>query len=185
MVYFGSTKDFKARKKQHLEDLFNKKHHNYKLQKDFDKFGIQSFKFEIVQYFSNQKDMLIHEYQLINSISKVYNIQKKDYTLEGNKNDKNGKVIVQKTRVLIVLKKDKKIPSNKDSGKAYKKVCKLLSGGGAKSWQRKYKRNGELLPMQTTAHEAFEEIRKKELEEIKKERIKKKIRNKKYNKNNS
>jgi group I intron endonuclease len=183
-VYFGSTKDFKARKKQHLEDLFNKKHHNYKLQRDFDKFGAKSFKFEVVQYFNNQKDMLIHEYQLINSIDNVYNVQKKDYTLEGkDKLDKNQRVYVQKTGgVIVVLKKErKKKTSNKDSGKGLKKVLRVLGGNGAKKWQRRYKINGELKPMKLTVSEAIEVVRKKELDDIRRDRANRKFRNKKYN----
>lgn len=135
MMYFGSTKDFQARKKQHLEDLFNKKHHNYKLQRDFDKYGATAFKFEILQCFSNQKDMLVHEYQLINSTSKIYNIQKKDYTLECNTNDINGKVIIQRSRVLIVLKKDKTKP--------VKKKRKYIGVVNAKPFIKTYKRNGK------------------------------------------
>ena len=184
MVYFGSTKDFKARKKQHLEDLFNKKHHNYKLQRDFDKFGAKSFKFEVVQYFNNQRDMLIYEYQLINSISKIYNVQKKDYTLEGkDKLDKNQKVYVQKTGgVMVVLKKErKKKTSNQDSRKGLKKVLGVLAGNGAKKWQRRYKINGELRTMKLTVSEAIETVRLKELDDLRRERANKKWRNKKYN----
>lgn len=178
MVYFGSTRDFQARKKQHLEDLFNKKHHNRKLQKDFDKYGISAFKFEIVQYFKTQKEMLIHEYQLINSIDNVYNIQKKDYTLEGkDKLNKNQRVYVQKTGgVIIVLKKDrKKKTPKKDINKGVKKVLRVLGGNGAKKWQRRYKINGELKPMKLTVIEAVEAVRKKELEDIRNKRIMRKI----------
>jgi group I intron endonuclease len=105
-VYIGSSRNFPERKKQHIEDLFNKKHHNYKLQEDFNKFGISAFKFEILKYFKKHQEMIIYEYQLINSIDKKYNIQTKDYAKEGlERENKNVKTVVQKNRILIVCKK--------------------------------------------------------------------------------
>jgi group I intron endonuclease len=165
-VYIGSTKDFDARKKQHLEDLFNKKHHNYKLQRDYDKYGPDMFKFDILQAFSTQKDMLIHEYQLINSISKKkYNIRKKDYTREGMQRlDKNQRVHVQRTGgIIITLRRPKKGGSKKTANKkAIKKVLNFISGGGNTKLVRKYKRNGEFIVpnVKDKFIEAVDELRK-------------------------
>lgn len=107
-VYYGSTKDFTNRKKTHLENLFNKCHHNKHLQKDFDKYGARTFKFEIIKYFEKEQEMLVYEYQMINSKSNVYNILKTDYTMPLVKENKNVKVLVTKTNVLIVTKLTKK-----------------------------------------------------------------------------
>ena len=46
--YIGITTNYEKRKKQHFNNLINKKHPNYKMQKDFDLYGIKSFTFEII-----------------------------------------------------------------------------------------------------------------------------------------
>jgi len=107
-VYYGSTKDYLNRKKTHLEGLFNKCHHNKHLQKDFNKYGASSFKFEIIKHFEKEQEMLVYEYQMINSKSNVYNILKTDYTMPLLKENKQVKVIVTKTNVLIIAKPTKK-----------------------------------------------------------------------------
>lgn len=105
-VYIGSSRDFPQRKKTHIEDLFNKRHHNRYLQKDFDKLGITSFVFEIIKTgFKSDKHMLAYEYELINSTKNVYNILKSDFTTPSVTSKKNGRVVVQKSRILIVMKK--------------------------------------------------------------------------------
>jgi group I intron endonuclease len=134
-VYIGSSKNFPDRKRQHIEDLFNKKHHNYKLQEDFNKYGIAGFKFEILKYFKKHQEMIIFEYQLINSIDRKYNIQTKDYAKEGlEKENKNVKVLVQKSRVLIVCKKEK--------WKHKKPKMGIVQSKQAENKPRIYKRNG-------------------------------------------
>lgn len=107
-IYYGSTKDFLSRKKSHLEGLFNKCHHNKNLQNDFNKHGASAFKFEIIKYFTKEQDMLVYEYQMINSKSNVYNILKTDYTMPLLKENKQVRVVVTKTNVLIIAKPTKK-----------------------------------------------------------------------------
>lgn len=133
-VYIGSSRNFPERKKQHIEDLFNKKHHNYKLQEDFNKCGMSAFKFEILKYFKKHQEMIIYEYQLINSIDKKYNIQTKDYSKEGlEKENKDVRVVVQRSRVLIVCRKDYRKPKKIKPGMAQKK----------QGTPKIYKRNGK------------------------------------------
>lgn len=107
-VYYGSTKDYLNRKKTHLEGLFNKCHHNKHLQKDFNKYGASSFKFEIIKHFDKEQEMLVYEYQMINSKSNVYNILKTDYTMPLLKENKQVKVVITKTNVLVIAKPTKK-----------------------------------------------------------------------------
>lgn len=48
--YVGSTKDFKIRKQCHFSRLKNNSHTNKHLQNAYNKYGIDNFKFEIVEY---------------------------------------------------------------------------------------------------------------------------------------
>lgn len=107
-IYFGSTKDFSYRKKTHLEGLFNKTHHNKYLQKDFDIYGTAGFKFEIIKYFEKEQEMLVYEYQMINSTKRVYNILKVDFTQPLIKTNKNVKMKATKRGVIIKTKLPKK-----------------------------------------------------------------------------
>ena len=39
-MYIGSSKNITGRWNYHIDDLFENKHHSYKLQKEFNEFGI-------------------------------------------------------------------------------------------------------------------------------------------------
>ena len=47
--YIGITTDYEKRKKQHFNNLKNKTHPNYKIQKDFDLYGENAFVFEVIE----------------------------------------------------------------------------------------------------------------------------------------
>ena len=47
--YIGSTKNYEGRKKQHILQLKNRNHHNYKLQKDWDFYGEECFEFSVLE----------------------------------------------------------------------------------------------------------------------------------------
>ncbi len=117
-VYFGSTHSFGYRILIHKEDLHNKKHHNYKLQKDYNKYGKDAFKYEIIKHFSTKDDAEKYEYKLINKHENIYNIQKESYAfpdLEGKTRmttSKNGCTIVSKKFTPYKKIKKKKKKSN-------------------------------------------------------------------------
>lgn len=48
-VYIGSTFEFRKRKTQHFADLRNNRHYNEHLQRAFNKYGEENFKFEIIE----------------------------------------------------------------------------------------------------------------------------------------
>ncbi len=48
-VYIGSSNNLYVRMKQHLFELRHKKHHSYRLQEDFDKFGEENFTFWVLE----------------------------------------------------------------------------------------------------------------------------------------
>lgn len=82
-VYIGQTKYRDMRFKQHLDELKRGKHYNYRLQHDFDTFGEDCFKYEILQVVSDDKAYLSEDYWIdyyggIDNVN-VYNMQKQHY----------------------------------------------------------------------------------------------------------
>lgn len=80
--YIGITTNYERRKKQHFNNLKLKKHPNYKMQKDFDIYGINSFTFEIIDELEGtEEEGYNYEYDLIQKYhaTNSYNI------LEGGK----------------------------------------------------------------------------------------------------
>ena len=77
--YIGITKDFEKRKNNHLKLLRKNKHHNYKLQKDFNIFGEKVFSFKILEISTlDYKNAYQREKQLIDELRDkekfIYNI---------------------------------------------------------------------------------------------------------------
>lgn len=54
-VYVGSSIDIFRRWKTHQRDLLNNKHHSLKLQRSFNKYGIDSFQYCLAESATNQK----------------------------------------------------------------------------------------------------------------------------------
>lgn len=80
--YIGVTTDYEKRRKQHLYQLEQGTHQNYKMLKDYQQFGSAAFAFEIIDELEgSEKEGYEHEYQLIQQFeaTKSYNI------LEGGK----------------------------------------------------------------------------------------------------
>jgi group I intron endonuclease len=76
-VYIGSTgKSLSLRKKQHFNNLKNGTHENPILQKSYNKHGLESFKFEIIESFNNIK------------IEKLLKLEEK-YILENDSTNRN------------------------------------------------------------------------------------------------
>jgi len=57
-MYIGSSKNITGRWNYHIDDLFENKHHSYKLQKEFNEFGICCFTFEIIEIVKNKVELL-------------------------------------------------------------------------------------------------------------------------------
>lgn len=58
-VYVGSTKNFTKRKSAHFNLLVKNKHWNVKLQRSFNKHGIENFMFKIIEYCEYEKHLII------------------------------------------------------------------------------------------------------------------------------
>lgn len=73
--YVGSSKNLIQRKNRHFKDLRERKHHSIILQRAWDKYGPESFSFEIIEECS--VDQLLNiEQKYIDLLNPVYNIAK-------------------------------------------------------------------------------------------------------------
>lgn len=75
--YIGITTDFEKRKKQHFKQLSGQIHPNYKLQADFNIYGMQAFKMEVIDEFDGTEEQGYQkEYELIQKYkaTESYNI---------------------------------------------------------------------------------------------------------------
>lgn len=74
--YIGSTINYKERKRVHFKDLKENRHHNIYLQRSFNKHGINSFKFIVIEtcLFNFRK----REQEILNNIDfkYIYNVSK-------------------------------------------------------------------------------------------------------------
>lgn len=96
-LYIGESMNILKRWKEHKEDLNNNKHHSYKLQSDWNKYGESNFKFNLVAVIDDDiKDfvanylLVIYEdkyIELYDSINNGYNVEN---TLNEILNKKKG-----------------------------------------------------------------------------------------------
>ena len=63
-IYIGSTKDFKDRWNRHLRQLRRGKHHSKHLQRAYDKYGENSFSFEIIEICAEEQRLEREQYYL-------------------------------------------------------------------------------------------------------------------------
>ena len=96
-IYLGSTNNFEKRKKQHLRDLRANRHHNIHLQRAYNLYGKNSFKFEILEQ-CKEEDLLTLEQKYLDKYfdngKNCYNINciaDKPPILKGKDNPNYGK----------------------------------------------------------------------------------------------
>lgn len=75
-IYVGSSINLRKRMKDHFRDLRNNRHANQHLQKAYNKYGLDKFVFEVLEYV--EKDMLLEREQYyidtLNVVNEGYNI---------------------------------------------------------------------------------------------------------------
>ena len=80
--YIGITTNFLKRKKQHINNLKNHIHPNYKIQKDFDDYGEENFIFEIIDELEGTEE---EGYEYEHSLIQNYDATNSYNILEGGK----------------------------------------------------------------------------------------------------
>jgi hypothetical protein len=94
--YIGSSKSLYDRLLEHRQKLLNNKHSNDFLQKAFNKYGIDSFNYEIIE-FCLPEDRIIREKHFINTLKPDFNLQLDpiDKTLSVYSKQKLSKSVLQ------------------------------------------------------------------------------------------
>ncbi len=72
--YVGQSVDLFTRKKKHFYDLRNKKHQNTHLQNACNLYGVGNFVFAVLEYVSNNSELLEREQYWIDELQPEYNI---------------------------------------------------------------------------------------------------------------
>lgn len=73
MIYIGSSKNIQMRLSKHFGELRKNKHTNSKLQKDYNKYGQNSFEFGVLEYTTNDLLGKENQYQKSYDINSLYN----------------------------------------------------------------------------------------------------------------
>jgi group I intron endonuclease len=91
--YIGSSSDITLRYHDHMNALSEKRHHNYKLQADFDLYGTYKFKLDLIQDGSgiNRNELFLIEEGFIRSFQPYYNIEKTTTNAFLSRNYKKGR----------------------------------------------------------------------------------------------
>lgn len=74
-IYIGSTQNFKNRFSKHRSQLKNNRHHNILLQNAYNKYGIESFNYIILEL-CDIDSLLIREQYWLDNLNPEYNISK-------------------------------------------------------------------------------------------------------------
>ena len=86
--YIGSTDNISSRKSSHFRLLKNNNHHSYKLQNDYNKYGKDSFIFELIQECHKNDKLNVEQYYL-NTYTPIYNISiNSSAPMQGRKHSK-------------------------------------------------------------------------------------------------
>ncbi|TWM23886.1 GIY-YIG nuclease family protein [Bacillus licheniformis] len=74
--YIGSSSNVFKRWEQHVTDLHYGLHHSHLLQKDWEKYSLNDFTFEVLEYVEDKKDLLKIEQMWIDGedVSTLYNV---------------------------------------------------------------------------------------------------------------
>lgn len=96
-MYVGSSQNLIMRKTQHISELRKCKHGNDNLQRDFNNYGEQSFRFLIIErcYVTDLEEREQYYIDLYNSIENGYNIAQKAQRNSGYIHTVRDKAIVQ------------------------------------------------------------------------------------------
>lgn len=132
-IYIGSAKNLIKRWKRHLTDLKNKTHHNIHLQRAWEKYGSDSFIFEIIEYVPDVTKLYEREQHYID-ILKPFNLN--GYNI-GKQSSGGDNITLNPKRTEIILKMS--ITNKKkwdDRPQEYKDAYTIkISGNGNPNWR--------------------------------------------------
>jgi group I intron endonuclease len=148
--YIGSTVDFNRRKRVHMCNLKNNKHHSYKLQNSFNKYGSDSFIFEILEIINSNEDLLIKEQNYLDELKPELNVvmvaglnshigvRRTDETKEkiriANTGKKASPETLEKMRIAVTGTKQSKETIYKRIKNQYKPIVEIKEDGSRIDW---------------------------------------------------
>lgn len=124
--YVGSAKNFYARKKLHLLHLTQGKHHSIVLQRAWNKYNENTFKFLYLEKVENCEKLIEREQWWIDNSNSVYNICKTAGSSLGVKRSKESREKMRKAHL------GEKHPE-------WRKQIRIAAQSGDKHWTRKKK----------------------------------------------
>jgi group I intron endonuclease len=101
--YIGASTSPHNRRLEHFNHLRKNKHHNIFLQRAFNKYGEESFTYEVLESFEDEEVMWRREEELIEALTNTYNMMPggiRGPRLFGKDNPKYGKPISEQQRKL-------------------------------------------------------------------------------------
>lgn len=101
--YIGASTSPHNRRLEHFNHLRKNKHHNIFLQRAFNKYGEESFTYEVLEIFEDEELMWRKEEELIEALSNTYNMMPggiRGPRMYGKDNPKYGKIISEQQRRL-------------------------------------------------------------------------------------
>lgn len=136
--YIGSATDLVKRRRSHLSSLKYGRHKNQKLQRSYDKHGVDSFKFETVLY-CEAKNLIMYEQIVIDGLDPVangYNIKPVAGSTTGYKHSDETKAKMKAAWIGRVLP-----PRSKETGR---KISEAKKGKKRKPFTEEARRNMSL-----------------------------------------
>ena len=134
-VYVGSAFNFKERKKRHIRDLKNNRHHSQRLQNSWNKHGETNFVFEILCQ-SNKKQLLEDEQRFINHYCSFED--KSGYNICPTAGNTAGRLMTQETKTKIsnsVSGENNPFYGRKHTDRAKEQMSRKRAG--TKAWNNK------------------------------------------------
>lgn len=102
-IYIGSSQNIYRRWKDHINLLNKNKHHSYKLQYDWNKYGSKYFRLEIIELVKHHKDLFAHEQKYLDKFKPYetgYNISSIALSYHVITNEKELKKHLKKTKLI-------------------------------------------------------------------------------------
>lgn len=157
-VYIGSTKNVKRRFYHHKYNLKKNKHSNPRLQKFYNKYGISSLEFKMLEIVEIDDDLLPREQYYLNKYKSKFNIDTIAGSSLGRKCSKETRIKISKKLKAANLKGRKKSEITKERMRKPKTKEHALKIKEAQKYTRKkvyqYSLNLELLNIFESVSEA-------------------------------
>lgn len=102
--YIGSAVDLKDRWRVHYRELCQNRHHSQYLQRAWNKYGMECFRFIVLERVENLEDLLIREQWWMDSNAPAYNVCKLAVSRQGLKNKPESLARLKITRSIPEVK---------------------------------------------------------------------------------